>query len=531
MRKERINTVITLFALGCLCLIISSAKSFIDYHFSLSASVLFVAGIISVAASFLMIKPNSEAKNKTYFLKSFSPYLFSFLLLVFLFLVNAGVAKKDIRFDMTKGKQHTLSPYTADFISKLGEDIKITVFYVGIAPKYLEDLLKEFNRISKGRINTEIIDPLENIGYASSFGNVISGKESKAFVQSLRPNGIRKEIDFSDGVLAEGQLVNEINRLIRPALKVYFLMGHGEADYKNESEKGFSKFAELLSKNNFIPRILLLGTGNIIPEDCAVLIVAGAKEELGPKEEDAINDFLLKGGDVLFLIENVLVSTPDKPLSAEEMKKNPSLNGILNRWGMNVGDDIVVDIASHISGDPGSPATKNYFTHRAIVKNLDYTFYVRPRSISFKSGRRGTIKLAPLVSSQSAKESWGEKDRYLDVKYNPGVDTTGPVPLAFVAWEPQEGKDSSDTRLVVFTDSDFLSNNFIDYYSNAEMGLNTVNWLSEADYITFADKKKADIEKLNLTSGQKRVIGVILLIMPAIIAVIGICVWLKTGVK
>ena len=118
------------------------------------------------------------------------------------------------------------------------------------------------------------------------------------------------------------------------------------------------------------------------------------------------------------------------------------------------------------------------------------------------------------------------KYKNLKVKFNEGLDRAGPVPIAFVIWEPKED-EASDTRIIVFTDADFLTNVFINKYSNAEMGLNVVNWLSELDHQIFIDQKEIKVERLDLTSKQKRMAGVILFVIPILIAVTGIMVWIK----
>lgn len=82
-------------------------------------------------------------------------------------------------------------------------------------------------------------------------------------------------------------------------------------------------------------------------------------------------------------------------------------------------------------------------------------------------------------------------------------------------------------RIVVFTDVDFLSNAFIDKYSNAEMGLNVIRWLSDLDYRIFVDRKDIKVERLDLTSKQKRMVAVILFVIPLLIAAGGIMTWLK----
>ncbi|MCK5260311.1 MAG: hypothetical protein KAJ70_04550, partial [Candidatus Omnitrophica bacterium] len=175
--------------------------------------------------------------------------------------------------------------------------------------------------------------------------------------------------------------------------------------------------------------------------------------------------------------------------------------------------------------------TRNYMAHKSIVRDLDYTFFVRPRSISIKRGRRPSVRVAPLILTASDEDSWGETNRTLQVKFDAGVDRSGPVPIAFAIWEPREEGEASDTRIIVITDADFLTNVFIGQYSNARLGLNAVSWLSDSDYRVLIGKKDIDVERLDLTSKQKRMVGVILFLMPVFIAVAGIMVWIKQHIS
>jgi ABC-type uncharacterized transport system involved in gliding motility auxiliary subunit len=438
----------------------------------------------------------------------------------------------EVRWDITQNKQHTLSKNSVEYISTLSKEVQLTAFHVGMPPKYLLDLFKEYTRVSAGVIKTEIVDPIEQIAYASQFGNAINANERKVIVQS---GDNRKDIDFSLRTLSEEKITNAIANVSRAPRTVYFLTGHNEYSISDVEFAGLSKFKQLLTDNNITSKTLMLGISQSIPTDCDVLIIAGPKTQLSQNEESIISDYLDKGGDALFLIEHSLVTTPDKPLSARQLQKNPSLNAILNQWGLDVQSDIVVDISNHIGDDVGSPATKNYQRHKALTEGLDYTFYVRPRSIRILPQRRASIKHAVIVSTASTENSWAETNRTLDIQFDPGIDTAGPVAFSYVVIEQKnvtlQSHKLSDTRLIVFTDADFLSNVYINQYSNAQMGLNLVNWLAELDYKTFLSAKETKVERLDLTSKQKRQVIVILFLLPFILIIVGLVVWLRTKTK
>jgi len=514
-----------LFGIGAASLLCGLGSSYVDNSFSALPIILSLVGVACLLVCFFKLKEQMPRPAKYFPWKKYSwKTLIMLAALVLIAGINYAGYRYNVSWDVTTFKQHTLTKRTTALLKETTSEVKIVVFYVGIPPKYLEDLLKGYERQSHGMIKGEIIDPIVQLGYAAQFGNVISGKEKKAIVSSGQE---RQDIDFTEHALNEEQLTNAIIRVTRERRKVYFLTGHGEYDIFDKGDKGLSALGELLESNNMGTKNVMVGIEGGIPEDCDVLIIAGPKNPLTEKETAILKAYLEKGGDALFLIEHMPVTTPDKPLTEEEKLKNPTLNNILNEWGVEMGDDIVVDLNNHIGADVGCPATRNYAPYPAIVKGLDYTFYVRPRSIVSLNDRRETIRVAPLVVTTNSKSSWAEKDKTLVVKFDEGIDTPGPVAIAYMVLEPKAENKSSDTRIIAFADTDFLSNVFIKQYSNAAMGLNVITWLSELEYQAFAGPKDIKVERLDLTSKQKRMVAFILFLMPVLIAISGIMVWVE----
>jgi len=502
--------------------------SYIEQHFSRWLLLCSLLGLTALIICLVEIGKLSRQSARVFEWKQFGLMTFWVVIITTSFLaVNYFAFKFNKRLDLTEAKQHTLTESTASLIKGLGQDVQFTAFYVGMPPKYLEDLFKEYERTSEGKIKAEMIDPLVRISYAAQFGSVIDSQQNKVIVRSGTDPEERRDIDFTKSALTEERLNNAIIRVTREARIVYFLSGHGEYNIFDEKDNGLSILAKLLAANNIESRNLMLEIEGGIPEDCDVLVVAGPHQLLLDKEEKLIEKYLEVGGDALFLIEHTVVTTPEKPLTEAEVKLNPSLNSILNHWGLEVAADIVVDIDNHVGEDVGSPATRNYVAHKAITQSLDYTFYVRPRSISVLEDRRESLKVAPIVFTASKSSSWGETDRTLNVKFDELSDTPGPVPIAYVVFDPKDEKKSSDTRIIVFTDADFLSNVFISQYSNAEMGLNVINWLTESDYEVFISENEVKIERLHLTSKQKRAVAVVLFVIPILICLSGVLTWMN----
>jgi ABC-type uncharacterized transport system involved in gliding motility auxiliary subunit len=81
--------------------------------------------------------------------------------------------------------------------------------------------------------------------------------------------------------------------------------------------------------------------------------------------------------------------------------------------------------------------------------------------------------------------------------------------------------------MIVFTDADFLSNAFIDQFSNGQMAVNIINWLVDVDFQTDLSSKsaKTDIARLDLTSSQKLIVAWVLIAMPAVLLMCGVIIW------
>jgi len=530
-----------LFVLGFICFSWGGASLYIEQNADLLSILLLVFGLIflslclkqSVGTTQKISQATSSAQPHTKRYKKFGMMTALFLLVTFFTVaINYLADSLPYRWDVTLAKQHTLAKSTVEYMASLEAEVKLTAFFVGLPPKYLVDQLNEYERVSNGKITTEIIDPIEKIGYAAQFGNMISGKERKLIVHSRNE---RQDIDFTEAPLTEEKISNSIVRVTRDKRRVYFLTGHEEYLLSSDKAQGLSHFSNLLDTNNIINKPLMLGIEGAIPEDCDVLIIAGPRNELTEQESSLIHDYLERGGDALFLIEHTVVGASGSTLTEQELHSNPALNNLLNPWGIHVENDTVIDLNNHIQSDVGSPATKNYLPHKAITEGLDYTFYVRPRSISVLENRQPTTKLAPIVLTATKDNSWGETNRFQEVRFDEGIDKPGPVPIAYVVLDEktaemgdeQESISLSDTRIIIFTDADFLSNAYIKQYSNAQMGLNIVNWLSELDYQVLVGQEEVQVERLDLTSKQRRMIAAILFLIPFFIALTGIAVWLK----
>ena len=264
-----------------------------------------------------------------------------------------------------------------------------------------------------------------------------------------------------------GRAIQALTQDARPV--VCFLQGHGErAPDDFDRHAGYSRIAAHLRNANLDVERLDLGEAKTVPNRCAVLIVAGPVKEFAPFEIALLRDYLTRKGRLLLLLD---ARTPT------------GLEPLLRDWGVELGDDVVVDEAHTLSGRELHVSTYPAHAITAPLKNLASVFFL-PRSVRARDPEPGADKPTVVPLATCSSSGWAEFDPDDPAAhFDPQVDLPGPLPIA-VAVErgpvPGVHVQIRPTRLVVVGDSDFASNGGL-MGANADFFLNAVRWLLECD--------------------------------------------------
>jgi ABC-type uncharacterized transport system involved in gliding motility auxiliary subunit len=271
-----------------------------------------------------------------------------------------------------------------------------------------------------------------------------------------------------------------------------------------------------------VNKVQLAQTGSI-PADATVLIVAGASTDFLPQETDLVRGFLAKGGKLLLLID-----PPEKGGTTQPV----SLIALAREWGIKVGDDLVVDPNGQLIGADASVPVGMPVPH-AITNNFaKMTAFRVARSVApIEGGADGKIAQTFV---QSGDQSWAESD--VKALYATGLpekdlakgDKNGPISVAAAVSAPADGAAPAadaapdapqpESRLVVFGDSDFASNGDLGFQGNADLFLNTVNWLAQQENLIAIRPKDPEDRRVQLTQAQQaRIKWASLLIIPLVL--------------
>lgn len=338
--------------------------------------------------------------------------VFALILLGILGMLNYIAYRHNWRVDISKNKAHALSEQTKKVVADLKQQVTVTGI---VAPEAMggpriRDILNEYRYLASKNLKVSLIDPKKASG-ARTLQELFGDEDQKEQSVIVVKCGDREEkVHAYQPEIIEEKLTSAILAVTtgeKP--KIYFLTGHGEYSVDPEGGAGdrsaWSDVKTVLTDQQYeikplnligqIPRTSTLeeltsggaaGTGESktgesakagessdqsgekkdtppavkIPDDCAALVVAGAKTALAPEEEQAIKDYLANNGHAVICID---VGTGDD-VAREKKLTAPDFNSILSAYQIRVGDEIVVEQIQ----DPFRGATLSF---EALVQDFD----------------------------------------------------------------------------------------------------------------------------------------------------------------
>src|SRR5438132_7507469 len=373
-----------------------------------------------------------------------------------LIAINYIGAKQNKRWDLTVNKQFSLSDQSRTVLSKLDSPLQVMVFARETDFPQYQDKVKEYEYASK-KISTEYIDPDKKPAIAKQ--NQVQQYGTIVFNYKGRTERVTND--------AEQEITNGIIKVVSgQQRKVYFTQGHGEKETASQSDRdSYSAIAAALGRENYTVDKLVIAQQGAVPDDAAVVVVAGPKTDFFPNEIDALKKYLDKAGKLLLMLD-----PPDRADSPQAT----NLIALAHDWGIEVGNNVVVDVSGMgrlIGTDASVPVAASYPAHPITQRFTFLTAFPLARSVTPVTG--GVDNHIPQTFVETSPRSWAETDvKALLTTGQVSLDEAkgdkkGPVSIATAvsapSGEPAKPGESADapkpeTRVVVFGDSDFAAN-------------------------------------------------------------------------
>lgn len=372
------------------------------------------------------------------------------LLLAITILVNIAGSYLFARFDLTSEKRYTLTPATKQMLRNIEGKITVEVYLEGddlpAGMKKLRnstrDLLQELRVASNGKLEYSFVNlndlrsadakedrqkalvklgvlPINlevnnDGGYSEKLifpGAVLKyeGREVGVnILENQKISGAQNALDNSDSFL-EYKLANAIHKLQMKSMpNVAFLQGHGEVNVSQVSD-----FLQTLVAQNFNIGKIEPGIDPLLNGKTDVLIVAKPQTAFSEDDKVLVDQFLLHGGRVLWLVDQAVADMDSFKLSPYifAIPRDLNIDDQLFRYGVRINNDMLLDlycnpqpIVEEIAGNPQPklypwvfyPIIRTSAIH-PIVKNLD------PIALKFASSidtiRSPGVKKTILLSS------------------------------------------------------------------------------------------------------------------------------------
>lgn len=439
---------------------------------------------------------------------------------VVLFLAVVGlIAWLSTRYhyqsDWTAAGRHTLSVASRKLLGTMEGPIQITSFTRESDSNGLRQRSKELvqrYRDNKPDITINFIDPDLDPEKVRAMGVSLDGEmvvEYKGRRENLKAVG-------------EQALTNALQRLARSTERhILFLEGHGERSSEGIANHDLSEWTRQLKEKGFRFAGLNLSTMPGVPDNISALVIASPQVDLLPGEVKIIEEYVDKGGNLLWLAE------PGSLHGLEPLAK---------KLGVTFEPGTIVDPTGQMLGinHPALVVVAEY-PHHPVTQDLNSLTlfpFARPLKITSGSDWEGQELLRTL------ERSWSETGAMEgSVRFDQGKDLKGPLTIAAVLTRDRQGGDAGAAnpatprptqRIAVFGDGDFLSNSYLGNGANLELGNRLINWLSNDDsFITIAPRTSPDT-KLEMTSTTTLLIGGgFLVFIPLTLLIAGVVIWLK----
>ena len=451
-----------------------------------------------------------------------------------------------LRMDLTANREYSLSPQTVKMMQSIDKPVHITFFHDRGMRETVE--LYELFAAQNDKIEVEFFDPMVNPAQAKLRGVEFAGTalyESEG--RKLTVNG-PTETDIANGILR-----------ITPAKQqiACFVDGHGEPDpfsleshdhmegdagnshgletkFVQHERHGMAKARSGLESMNYVVEKVSLLKADATLAQCAVLIVAGPQSPFLDAELRSIDRYLDQGGNAMFMIDPFVKT---------------GLEEIIRKFGVDLGQGMVIDEASHFWADPSTPAVTDYNRHE-ITNKLPLSFFPGVRPLMPTKEPVAGVSVRPLVNSsqksfanadkmrvdhKSAKNGYAPQTLMLTARINPNTVESGETLLKRLRGEETADAKAAaaeqivarkEARIVVSGDSDFATNSFYHVLGNGALFLNAVNFLASRENLIGLEPRTYDLPYVNMTNTQMKGTFILsIILIPLLMAAIGVAVW------
>jgi gliding-associated putative ABC transporter substrate-binding component GldG len=491
-----------------------------------------------------------------------------------LLLFNIWTSKVFWRLDLTEEKRYTISDASKRLLNELSEEVFVEVFLEGELnaefkrlQKSIRETLELFRLQSNGKINYKFTDPNEatsptarnrfyqqltakGLPYTTLYemvdgeqkqkiifpGAILSSKGKEMPILLLKGNKAsspQEQLNQSiEGV--EYELASIVQKLtVQQKKRIAFLEGHEELTQRELTDITISlrEFYEV--------EFIRLGNENLNRYDA--VIVAQPKKPFSDLDKYDIDQYIMQGGNALFLIDKVQMNLDSIPLGgAYAIDYELNIEDLLFRYGTRLNLELIQDqqaglIEVYVGNLGNQPNIKrlpwmyhiylNTYSEHPIVRNLDAVYGkfvgtidtvkaigIQKTPLVFTSKyskSKGIPSMVSLDEIKEAKQTTSFNQPHLPVAYLLEGEFTSLFANRFApkgANQTTMIRKGKPAKVFVMSDGDIIRNEFnkksgnaepIDYdkfrqqtLSNKDFFLNVLSYMTDENGLISSRKKE-----------------------------------------
>jgi ABC-type uncharacterized transport system involved in gliding motility auxiliary subunit len=436
-----------------------------------------------------------------------------------LVIIGLAVLSAKPRFDKTidlsRDKTNTLSEQSIQLIGTLAKrenGVQVTAYFVDeTQSNQFKDLIGLYLK-EGAKLTVEYINPQKDP--TKAMADKLTSANTVVFRDGSQENRIT--------TFTEEKITNAITTILKDKVKkIYFTKGHGEGQITGTEPTGYDSLVQELKNNRYdVLDINLLETGKI-PDDAAVVVIAGPKYDFKDMETKVIEEFIQKGGSVAVMVDAMV------PAGA--------LNQLFERYGFTFNSDFLIlkpdDPRAQLLGqnnaiisefDDFSPITKDF----AKKSNVALLFQ-NARTIAEISENVSKFKVS-LIGKTSTETGVRLKgvNSQADLK---GLTADRFEQGSFATIASSIGKQGEkEVRIIAIGSSQFANNQGAQSAEHRDLFMNMVSYLTQDDdFITIRAKDPTKSSLSITSSGAMLNLSFISFIYPFLFLGFGFVTWLK----
>lgn len=431
---------------------------------------------------------------------------------VILVAINILAVRYDKSFDWTKQGVHSLAPQTIQVLDGLAEEVEFVIL-LGDRDRARENLHQTRRLLERYQAKT---DYLKIVTYdLDSRPDLIGrfGMRGEHFALFL----VSGEREVRLRTVTEQEVTNSLLRLNRDQSKrVYYLTGHGQREFDDESAAGVSLFFNDLRDSYDISILNWRTEEALIPDDADLLILVGPQDIFTDQELQVLRDYMRVGGRLFLAID-------------------PGLRHGLARLTKSLGVEFLNNYVMEVVAQGGQQGLALTVSGSVFPSQSSITRDFKDRSVLFhmasqlrKTPPHQSISLETLVQSGPRTVALSRLDGgKIPGSLSPEVSRFGVWVEGLLTEEASIG-DEEVMSAVILGDSDFLNNTLYLNGVNRDFALNAVGALLGEEESLSIRPTHFQASPFNLTPLQANILFYGLLWpIPLILFGIGFFFWLR----